>query len=130
MDFDQTMVVVLAIILAAGHLAVAALMVLLSSRAASGKLARNQWAGIRTPSTMRSDQAWVRGHAAAAKLSPLFLTNALAAIVLVLYGSLRAWPASSIMGWSISFFASFAALAVYAGVVAGRAAKSAEGESE
>ncbi len=92
MDFDQTMVVVLAIILAAGHLAVAALMVLLSSRAASGKLARNQWAGIRTPSTMRSDQAWVRGHAAAAKLSPLFLTNALAAIVLVLYGSLRAWP--------------------------------------
>ena len=33
--------------------------------AANGRLQRNQWAGIRTPSTMRSDQAWVAGHRAA-----------------------------------------------------------------
>jgi hypothetical protein len=31
--------------------------------AANGRLQRNQWAGIRTPSTMRSDQAWVAGSA-------------------------------------------------------------------
>ena len=33
--------------------------------AASGRLRRNQWVGIRTPSTMRGDQAWVAGHRAA-----------------------------------------------------------------
>ena len=39
--------------------------------AASGRLARNQWVGIRIPSTMRSDRAWVAGHRAALRLMPL-----------------------------------------------------------
>jgi hypothetical protein len=50
--------------------------------AASGRLQRNQWVGIRIPSTMRSDQAWVTGHRAALRLTPLYL--------LVLAGTLTA----------------------------------------
>lgn len=36
-----------------------------ASRAAGGGIARNPLAGIRIPSTMRSDAAWVAGHRAA-----------------------------------------------------------------
>ena len=49
------------------------LLVVLARRAANGRLARNQWAGIRTPSTLRSDRGWVAGHRAALRLTPLFL---------------------------------------------------------
>jgi SdpI/YfhL protein family len=41
--------------------------------AASGRLRRNQWMGIRIPSTMRSDRGWVAGHHAALGLMPLHL---------------------------------------------------------
>jgi hypothetical protein len=34
------------------------------------RLPRNGWAGIRIPSTMRSDQAWEAAHSAAAGGSP------------------------------------------------------------
>lgn len=37
----------------------------ITAAAASGRLARNGWAGIRIGSTMASDEAWLAGHRAA-----------------------------------------------------------------
>ena len=49
--------------------------------AANGRLQRNQWTGIRTPSTMRTDQAWVAGHRAALRLTPLHLLTLVALLI-------------------------------------------------
>jgi uncharacterized membrane protein len=43
-----------------------AVMVVVGRLAATGRLPRNILAGIRIPSTMRSDEAWRAGHRAAA----------------------------------------------------------------
>ncbi len=42
-----------------------------TSAAANGRLGRNMWAGIRTPSTGASDAAWLAGHRAALPASRL-----------------------------------------------------------
>lgn len=42
-----------------------ALIVWMAARSASGTLARNSWVGIRTASTLRGDEEWRIGHAAA-----------------------------------------------------------------
>lgn len=58
----------------------------LARRAADGRLRRNGVAGIRTPATLRSDDAWQAGHEAARGLSDasgaLFALSGLAALVL------------------------------------------------
>lgn len=41
------------------------LLIWMARAAADGRLRRNQWAGIRIPSTMASDEAWLAGHRAA-----------------------------------------------------------------
>ncbi|MFC8680179.1 SdpI family protein [Microbacterium ureisolvens] len=41
------------------------LMLWLARAAASGRLGRNQLAGVRLPSTLASDKAWLAGHRAA-----------------------------------------------------------------
>lgn len=40
----------------------------LAGRMAAGRFKRNKWAGIRTPSTMKSDEAWAVAHEAGAPL--------------------------------------------------------------
>ena len=40
----------------------------LAGRMAEGRFKRNKWVGIRTPSTMNSDNAWAAAHEAAAPL--------------------------------------------------------------
>ena len=54
----------------AGYIAVTfvfltALLIAIDWAAAKGRLRRNQFVGIRTPSTMSSDHAWMEGHRAA-----------------------------------------------------------------
>jgi len=72
----------LALLLGAGGVLVAAV----SRRAADGRLGRNSYAGVRTASTMRSDAAWIAGHAAAVPLSDsaavVFVISGLAALVI------------------------------------------------
>lgn len=46
-------------------LAVDIVLVVVMRMAASGRLKRNSWAGIRLPATITSDQAWVVAHATA-----------------------------------------------------------------
>jgi hypothetical protein len=44
--------------------AAGALVALIGRRGRQGRLPRQHWAGIRTPSTMRSDDAWLAAHRA------------------------------------------------------------------
>lgn len=101
------------------------LMIALASRAAKGQLKRNQWVGIRTPSTMRSDQAWVAGHRAALRLAPLYLlitaVICVALFAAVMYASTR--KVVPIVGFG--GFVAIIALAIYTAIIAGRAAKAA-----
>ena len=61
MDSDTvTRIVLFALMVGTGWL-----LIWMARAAADGRLKRNQFAGIRIPSTMRSDAAWLAGHRAA-----------------------------------------------------------------
>ncbi|OBK40908.1 hypothetical protein A5658_20210 [Mycobacterium sp. 1245111.1] len=100
------------------------LLVAIDWAAASGRLRRNQWVGIRTRSTMRSDRAWVAGHRAALRLMPLHLLTGVGLLLAVL--SAQTVERVHLIG--IGGAAVFVVVAVITAVVAGRAAKAAEGE--
>ena len=53
--------------------AICVMMIVNWSRAARGSLARNPYFGVRTPSTLRSEQSWVAGNRAAVRTAPLYL---------------------------------------------------------
>ncbi|MUL78853.1 SdpI family protein [Mycolicibacterium sp. CBMA 226] len=114
---------VFASIFIVAEIAVAAVLVIVSWRAATGRLARNQWTGIRTPSTMRSDQAWVAGHRAALRLMPLYVANAVSACGLLLAAIVRSWPVGPVMILGLGCVVVLVAIALYAAVVAGKAAR-------
>ena len=94
--------------------------------AASGRLRRNQWVGIRIPSTMRSDRAWVGGHRAGLRLMPLHLSTGVALLVAVLCAP----TVGSVHLVGIGGAAVFVVVAVVTGIVAGRAAKSADDQPD
>lgn len=102
------------------------LLVAIDWAGASGRLRRNQWVGIRIPSTMRSDRAWVAGHQAALRLMPLHLLTGVGLLLAVL--SAQTVEAVHLIG--IGGAAVFVVVAVITAVVAGRAAKAAERESD
>jgi p-aminobenzoyl-glutamate transporter AbgT len=102
------------------------LLVAIDWAAASGRLRRNQWVGIRIPSTMRSDRAWVAGHRAALRLMPLHLLTGVGLLLAVL--SAQTVEGVHLVG--IGGAAVFVVVAVITAVVAGRAAKASEGESD
>jgi len=105
---------------------VTGVLVVVSSRAANGRIQRNQWVGIRTRSTMRTDQGWVAGHRAALRLVPLYLVTTVvvwvALVVAVIYAT---GNVVHLVGFAV--FAVILALVFYSAFVANNAAKAAEG---
>jgi hypothetical protein len=94
--------------------------------AASGRLRRNQWMGIRIPSTMRSDRGWVAGHRAALGLMPLHLIVGVGLLVAVLFTpTLEGVHLVGIVGAGI-----FLVVAAITAIVANRAAKAVEVDGE
>jgi hypothetical protein len=123
---DRVHLIVTAAMMAAGPIVVCLLFITLCSRAANGRLARNGWAGIRTPSTMRSDRAWMAGHRAALRLTPLYLLGTVIICVAMLWAALYASTTGVVMVIGAGGFAVLLALLIYASVIAGKAAKSAD----
>lgn len=103
-----------------------ATMVVISWRAANGRLKRNQTTGIRTPSTMRSDQAWVAGHRAALRLTPLYLLQLAIVLTLLTVALLHAHTRTGIVVAGIVGTLLFLPVVFFTTLVAGRAAKAAD----
>jgi hypothetical protein len=96
------------------------------SRAAKGQLQRNPNFGIRTPSTLRSEQAWIAGNRAALRQIPLYLVAGGAMVVALLTTALCASTIIVVLT-GIGCFATFIGLTIYTAVTASRAARSADG---
>jgi len=90
--------------------------------AASGRLGRNAIAGIRTPSTMASDEAWLAAHRRAER--PTVLAG-VAAITSGLIALLLPAPAPVLAGVVIVACVVMLGLVLWAAWVGGRAAREA-----
>jgi hypothetical protein len=104
--------------------------VVIDWRAASGRLRRNQWAGIRTPSTMRSDRAWVAGHRAALRLTPLHLLTLAATLGALWFAAEHTRTANGVQLALIVDVLVFVVVLLYTALVAGRAAKAADDNAD
>ncbi len=96
------------------------------SRAANGRLKRNPYIGVRTPSTMRSEQAWVAGNRAALRLTPVCLLTIAATSVALFAVALHGWR-TIVVVVGIGGLVAILALFIYAAVIASKAARSAAG---
>jgi hypothetical protein len=122
----ETERVVLASFIAITFAFLTALLIAIDWAAAKGRLRRNQFVGIRTPSTMRSDQAWIAGHRAALRLTPVHLVTGVSLLIGVFCA--RTVAGLNIVGVSGAIV--FVVVALFTAVVAGRAAKAVERDSE
>ncbi len=77
----------------------------MSNRMAEGEFKPNKWAGIRTPSTMKSDEAWYAAHEAGAAAmnaaGMLGATGGLAGIIAGLFGASEAVVAGLILAGAL-----------------------------
>jgi hypothetical protein len=116
--------IVVATFMAVTFAFLAFVLVIVDWAAATGRLRRNQWVGIRIPSTMRSDQGWVAGHQAALRLMPLHLLVGVGLFITVLFAPTM--DAVHIVG--IGGAVVFVLVAVITALVANRAAKAVDGD--
>ena len=117
---------VLASFVAVTFVFLTALIIVIDWAAAKGRLRRNQFVGIRTPSTMRSDHAWIAGHRAALRLTPLHLVTGASLLI----GVFSAQTVAGLNLVGVCGAVVFVAVALFTAVVAGRAAKATEQDSE
>jgi SdpI/YfhL protein family len=119
---------VLSAISAVSQIFLTALLITVNWRAATGRLRRNPRTGIRTPSTMRSDAAWVAGHRAALRQTPLCLLVLAGMLTALLVAVLRA-STGVVNVVAVGGLFVFVPVALYMAFVAGRAAQSADASS-
>lgn len=120
---------VAAALFAATPVIISAAVVTVSSRAATGRLLRNPRAGFRTSATLRSDQAWVAAHRAALQLKPLYLLVTAITWAALSAAAVYALTPGVIVPVGLGTAAALTALVIYTAFIAGKAAKSAEGEA-
>ena len=98
------------------------LLIWMARAAADGRLRRNQWAGIRIPSTMASDGAWLAGHRAAEN------PTRWAGWIAVVSGLLALFPVplEAVAGGVGIASVILLALVIYAARLAGQAARDVE----
>lgn len=94
----------------------AVIVVSVTWRAATGRLARNQTMGIRIPPTMASEEAWQAGHRAALPVTWLLVPVAAAADLAAINGVAAML---TMLLWAIAIVV----VVTIAAVVAGRAAR-------
>lgn len=121
---DRIQLIVSAAMAAVAPIVICALLLTLCSRAANGRLPRNQWAGIRTPATMRSDQAWMAGHRAALRLAPVYLVITAIALAALLWAGIYASTNGVVMVIGLGGFAVLVVLLICTAIIANKAAKS------
>ncbi|MCX2715652.1 SdpI family protein [Mycolicibacterium sp. J2] len=130
MDAQRSMAAIVAGMFIVTFVVLVVVMAAVASRASTGALARNQWAGIRSPSTMRSDQAWVAAHRAATRLTPLYVLWAAVADAALVLAILRAWSIGAVIAIAVAAFAVFFVVAMCTAALASRAAKAVDNDTE
>ena len=111
------------------QIAISVMLVVNWWRAATGRLQRNLFLGVRTPATMRSEQSWVAGNRAALRLAPLYVLTTAPTCVALFAVALYGWRTIVVL-LGIGGFAAVIVLSVYTAVIASRAANAADGQPD
>lgn len=129
MGSDRLPSLVVGLIMTTAAVAVCILTMWVIWTAARGKLKRNQWTGIRTPATMRSDTAWIAGHRAASRSAPAYISLSLGICALMVWALLRGWTFGVLL-IGISALVVVLAVVIATAIVASRAANDVDDRSK
>jgi SdpI/YfhL protein family len=108
---------------------ISVMMIVNWSRAARGGLGRNPYLGVRTPSTMRSEQSWVAGNRAAVRLAPLYLLFNIGMCAALVAVALPGWRLVVVFAGS-GGLVGLIALSICTAVIASRAARAADDHTD
>jgi len=95
----------------------------MATRMGDGRFKRNRWAGIRTPSTMKSDEAWRTAHEAGAPLMRSAGTLGAAGGLTGIVASLLGGSEGVVVGLILAGVAAMTVLLILATVRGARAAR-------